>query len=76
MTVEKFWPHLTEHDRTFLLLLAKALPDFVFHLCEQHPDQQPNKNRLTKQARTLFRRLCALDRKYRFRKTVAKLLRK
>jgi hypothetical protein len=73
--LEKLWPQLTHRDRTFLLLLAKALPDFVFHLCEQHPDQKPHKDRLTKQARQLYRRLCNLDRRHRLKGAIAKLIR-
>jgi hypothetical protein len=75
-SLQTLWPRLTQHDRTFLLLLAKALPDFVFHLCEQHPDQKADKDRLTKQARTLFRRLRALDRRHKLRSAIAKLVRR
>jgi hypothetical protein len=73
-TVRKLWPRLTAHDRTFLLLLAKALPDFVFHLCEQHPDQKANQERLTKQARKLYRQLRNLDRRQQVRSAIAKII--
>ena len=75
-SVRKLWPGLIAHDRTFLLLLAQALPDFVFHLCEQHTDQKPQKERLSKQARTLSRKLQNPIRKLTIRKTVAKLIRR
>jgi hypothetical protein len=75
-SVRKLWRSLTERDRTFLLLLAKAIPDFVFHLCEQHPDQKANKERLTKQARKLYRRLRNLDQRPRFRSAIAQLVRR
>lgn len=70
----KLWPKLTAHDRTFLLLLAKALPDFVFHVCEQHPDQKAKKERLTKQARKLYRRLRNVDRIQKLRSAIAKII--
>lgn len=75
-SIRKLWLRLTAHDQAFLLLLAKALPDFVFHLCEQHPDQKPHKERLTKQARKLYRRLCSLDRRLKLRSAIAKAIRR
>jgi hypothetical protein len=75
-SIRKLWPSLTAHDRTFLLLFAKALPDFVFHLCEQHPDQKANKERLTKQARKLYRRLRNLDQRQKVRSAIAKIIRR
>jgi hypothetical protein len=70
------WANLSNSERWFLLLLLKALPDFVFHLCEQHPDQKQNKERLTKQARQLYRRLRNLDRRHRLKGAIAKLIRR
>jgi len=75
-SLEKLWPLLTARDRTFLLLLTKALPDFVYHLCQQQPDHRPDKERLTKQAKALYGKLRAFDRRQRSRGMLAKLLSK
>jgi hypothetical protein len=75
-SLEKLWPRLTARDRTFLLLLAKALPDFVYHLCQQQPDHQQNKGRLTNQAKSLYRKLRAFDHRQSSRGMLAKLFRR
>jgi hypothetical protein len=48
------WTCLTKKDRNFILFLAKALPDFIFHVCEQYPDQKIQKDILTGQAKKIF----------------------
>jgi hypothetical protein len=70
------WLGFSQKSKSLILHLAQALPDFVFHLCEQHPDQKANKERLTKQARRLYHRLRNLDRRLKLRGAIAKLVRR
>lgn len=73
---QETWDRFTKRDRAFMTLGAKALPDFIFHLVEQRPDQKAGKQRLVRQARTFLRELRRLERKSAPTLRLANLLRK
>ena len=61
------WNQFLQRDRTFLRLIVAALPDFIFHFCEQHPTSDREQKDLLRQAQTLRRRLDKLSQPKRRR---------
>ena len=54
------WNGLLIKERKYIHYLVKALPDFIFHLGEQHPDQKNQKDMLAGQAKKIFQNVFKL----------------
>lgn len=56
-TARKKWSKWLKHDQQLVFFLIKELPNFIYHLSEQHSESSIPKASFQKQARKMYRKL-------------------
>jgi hypothetical protein len=59
----KLWSRFSSNEKAFLQALISEIPNFVFHLHQQHPKESLNRESLNRQARSLLAEVKPLGRR-------------